>query len=127
VGFAAFEGGGSRAKHVKSVLFKNLLDHSASALAWFFIGWGIFSGDHPFLGVGNFGDPSNYEYAVLFQQFGFAATATTIISGSSPSLLSFSTTHKKTTVSGRLRLEPYVLLSFILAAFSCTSVLFPSS
>lgn len=83
LGFAAFESGATRAKHVKSVLFKNILDHAVGSLSWFFVGWGIFNGNDPFAGGNSdsFGNPPLAEYAKLFQQFGFAATSTTILSG----------------------------------------------
>lgn len=103
VGFTAFESGASRAKHVKSVLFKNFLDHSLGSLVWFFVGWGVFSGDSPGFGMGSFGNPGLDEFPRLFQQFGFAATAATIVSGA---------------VSGRLRLEAYMFLTMVICALT---------
>lgn len=101
VGFTAFETGASRAKHTKSVLFKNILDHAAGSVTWFFLGWGIYTGTHPVAGgyAESFGNPPVTEYSVIFQQFAFAATATTIVSGS---------------VTGRCRLEAYVFLAAVL-------------
>ncbi|KAH9252957.1 hypothetical protein BASA81_009113 [Batrachochytrium salamandrivorans] len=78
-------------------------DHSIGSLVWFFVGWGIFSGDSPGFGMGNFGNPALDEFPRLFQQFGFAATASTIVSGS---------------VSGRLRLEAYMFLTMGICALT---------
>ena len=104
-GFTALEVGGSRAKHVKSLLFKNFMDHAVGSLSWFTIGWGLFIGSNPFVS----GPDATFfihpieQYARLFQQFAFAATAATIVSGA---------------VTGRCRLEPYVVLSAFLAGIS---------
>jgi hypothetical protein len=57
------------------VLLKNILDHSAAAIAWFFLGFGIFKGSDPFLGWAFVGNPPIEEFAAAFQQFGFVATA----------------------------------------------------
>ena len=105
VGFAALEAGGARAKHVKSLLFKNFMDHAVGALAWFTVGWGLFIGADPFAaGPGStfFVHPL-HQYARLFQQFAFAATASTIVSGA---------------VIGRCRLEAYVVLSFFMTGIT---------
>ena len=95
VGFTALEVGGSRVKHVKSLLFKNFMDHAVGCLVWYGFGYAVFQGNYPFAG----GDGSHWfvqdidEYAYLFNQFGFAATAITIVSGA---------------VTGRCRLgKPY--------------------
>ena len=100
-GFTAFEAGGTRAKHVKSLLFKNFMDHSVGALAWFTIGWGLFNGSNPFAaGPGaTFFVHDETTYARLFQQFAFAATAATIVSSA---------------VTGRCRLEAYVVLTAVI-------------
>jgi len=101
-GFTALEAGGSRAKNVKSLLFKNFMDHAVGSLAWFTIGWGLYIGTNPFAAgpESTFFVHSLDQYAKIFQQFAFAATAATIVSGA---------------VTGRCRLEPYVVLSALLS------------
>ena len=83
IGFTALEVGGSRIKNVKSLLFKNFMDHAAGSLSWFGFGYGIYQGDSPFAaGLGSsFLVHDIRNYAHLFNQFAFAATASTIISG----------------------------------------------
>jgi Amt family ammonium transporter len=100
-GFTALEAGGSRAKHVKSLLYKNFMDHSVGALTWFTVGWGLFTGVSDFAagpGASFFVHPIE-EYPRLFQQFAFAATAATIVSGA---------------VTGRCKLEAYVVLAAVI-------------
>lgn len=98
------EAGSTRAKAVKSVLFKNMLDHSMGVIFWYVFGWGIFTGLDPFASGSKADwvaqDPSNWAY--LVNQFAFASTAATIVSGA---------------ILGRCRLEPYVLYSGIITGF----------
>jgi Amt family ammonium transporter len=104
-GFTALEAGGSRAKNVKSLLFKNFMDHAVGSLAWFTIGWPLFIGTDPFAAgptVTWFVHPLT-DYARLFQQFAFAATSATIVSGA---------------VTGRCRLEPYTVLAAFMSGIS---------
>jgi ammonia channel protein AmtB len=107
-GFTSIETGNSRTKTTKMTLYKNLVDHSIGAVVWVLFGWGLYTGRNPFLA----GDGSHFfteipvsEYPVVFQQFGFAATAATITSGG---------------VLGRIRLAPY----FFFSAFS-TGIIYP--
>jgi Amt family ammonium transporter len=117
-GFMALEVGTVRAKNVKAVskldtsvcvltndswqcLFKNMVDHATGALAWFCIGWSLFVGRNPFAsgpGATFFIHPE-FEYARIFQQYGFAVTASTIVSGA---------------VLSRCRLRVYVIFSLLL-------------
>lgn len=103
-GFMALEVGTVRAKNVKACLFKNTVDHAVGALAWYCIGWSLFVGNHPFAsgeGATFFLHPQ-FEYARIFQQYGFAVTASTIVSGA---------------VLSRCRLRVYVVFSFLLAMY----------
>jgi ammonia channel protein AmtB len=82
-------------------LFKNTIDHALGSIAWFCVGWSFFIGDYPFIS----GDDvtwfyhNEFEFARIFQQYGFAVTASTIVSGA---LLS------------RCRLRVYAVFSFLL-------------
>jgi Amt family ammonium transporter len=107
-GFTMLEVGGSRSKTVKMTLYEKLVDRSIGSVMWIIIGWGIFTGNSAFIS----GDSSTYftdipvsDYGHVFQQFGFASTACTIISGA---------------VLGRIRMTPY----FIFAAYS-TGIVYP--
>jgi Amt family ammonium transporter len=90
--------GATRAKHVKATLLKNLLDQSVAAICWMFIGWGIFKEAKP-----TFFQHPESEYAVQMQQFRFAATSITIVSGA---------------VLTRCKLEVYVLFAAITSALT---------
>jgi Amt family ammonium transporter len=103
-GFLALEVGTVRAKNVKAALFKNIIDHSIGALAWFIVGWTLFIGSNKFASgpEATFFVHHEYEYARIFQQFGFAVTATTIVSGA---------------VLSRCRLRVYVVFSGLLSMY----------
>lgn len=101
-GFAMLEMGSVRAKHTKSILFKNICDLSVSALGWYFIGFGI-------AGEGASGAVSN-DYLVTdednfvpwFHSFSFAVTAATIVSGA---------------VAERMTISSYLTVSIVLVSF----------
>lgn len=88
-GFAMVEAGFTRAKNTANILMKNLMDFSIGSLLYWTIGFTIMYGDSigGFIGMPDlffmsdgFGD--NYaDYADLFFQTVFAATAATIVSG----------------------------------------------
>ncbi len=88
-GFAMVEAGFTRQKNTANILMKNLMDFSIGSLLYWVIGFGLMYGDSIGGFVGNpdlffmsdgFGD--NYaDYADLFFQTVFAATAATIVSG----------------------------------------------
>ena len=88
-GFAMVEAGFTRAKNTANILMKNLMDFSIGSLLYWVIGFTIMYGDSigGFIGMPDlffmsdgFGD--NYaDYADLFFQTVFAATAATIVSG----------------------------------------------
>lgn len=88
-GFAMVEAGFTRSKNTANILMKNLMDFSIGSLLYWIIGFGLMYGDSlgGFIGIPDlffmsdgFGD--NYaDYADLFFQTVFAATAATIVSG----------------------------------------------
>ncbi|MFV0593628.1 MAG: ammonium transporter [Draconibacterium sp.] len=88
-GFALVEAGFTRSKNTANILMKNVMDFSIGSLLYWAIGFTIMYGDSigGFIGMPDlffmsdgFGD--NYsDYADLFFQTVFAATAATIVSG----------------------------------------------
>ncbi|WP_319230024.1 ammonium transporter [Draconibacterium orientale] len=88
-GFALVEAGFTRSKNTANILMKNLMDFSIGSILYWIIGFTIMYGDSigGFIGMPDlffmsdgFGD--NYsDYADLFFQTVFAATAATIVSG----------------------------------------------
>ncbi|WP_319482461.1 ammonium transporter [uncultured Draconibacterium sp.] len=88
-GFALVEAGFTRSKNTANILMKNLMDFSIGSILYWVIGFTIMYGDSigGFIGTPDlffmsdgFGD--NYsDYADLFFQTVFAATAATIVSG----------------------------------------------
>lgn len=88
-GFAMVEAGFTRQKNTANILMKNLMDFSIGSLLYWIIGFGLMYGDSIggligspdlFFMSDGFGD--NYaDYADLFFQTVFAATAATIVSG----------------------------------------------
>lgn len=102
-GFAFLEAGAVRAKNVKSILFKNLIDCAVGLVVWWLWGWG----------VSDFGFKkrawtlfafSNDRHAVRFvHSYAFATTSATIVGGA---------------VAERIRF--YVYLWICLFLFGCT-------
>lgn len=88
-GFAMVEAGFTRSKNTANILMKNLMDFSVGSLLYWIIGFTLMYGDSIagiigtpdlFFMSDGFGD--NYvDYADLFFQTVFAATAATIVSG----------------------------------------------
>ena len=88
-GFAMVEAGFTRSKNTANILMKNLMDFAIGSLLYWIIGFTLMYGDsiggiigtpHLFFMSDGFGD--NYaDYADLFFQTVFAATAATIVSG----------------------------------------------
>ena len=103
-GFMALEVGATRAKNVKATLFKNIIDHAIGAVAWYCVGFSLFLGDHYFAAGTDVTWFNHYEFEFprIFQQYGFAVTSSTIVSGA---LLS------------RCRLRVYVGFSLLLALY----------
>ncbi|MDY7024814.1 MAG: ammonium transporter, partial [Pseudomonadota bacterium] len=84
-GFALLESGLTRAKNSVNVIMKNYADLCVGVLTFGLIGFGLMFGNNPsgWVGSSMFGlvDLSNYDYAFIFFQAMFAATAATITSG----------------------------------------------
>nr|WP_319998851.1 ammonium transporter [uncultured Draconibacterium sp.] len=88
-GFALVEAGFTRSKNTANILMKNLMDFSIGSILYWAIGFTIMYGDSigGFIGTPDLffmsdGFGSNYsDYADLFFQTVFAATAATIVSG----------------------------------------------
>ncbi|MCF8361468.1 MAG: ammonium transporter [Prolixibacteraceae bacterium] len=88
-GFAMVEAGFTRSKNTANILMKNLMDFSIGSLLYWIIGFTLMYGDSigGFIGTPDLffmseGYGSNYsDYADLFFQTVFAATAATIVSG----------------------------------------------
>ncbi len=88
-GFAMVEAGFTRSKNTANILMKNLMDFAIGSLLFWAIGFTLMYGDSigGFIGTPDFffmsdGVGDNYsDYADLFFQTVFAATAATIVSG----------------------------------------------
>jgi Amt family ammonium transporter len=88
-GFAMVEAGFTRSKNTANILMKNLMDFSIGSLLYWIIGFTLMYGDSigGFIGTPDLffmseGYGDNYsDYADLFFQTVFAATAATIVSG----------------------------------------------
>lgn len=114
-GFAMLCAGSVRAKNVKNIMLKNLLDACGGALGFWALGWGFsYGGSDPdkttfigseqfFLTVGGTdADPLPVDYHSFFFQFAFAATAATIVAG---------------TVAERCTMVAYICYSMMLTGF----------
>jgi len=129
-GFATLSAGSIRAKNVKNILLKNLLDACIGAIAWYLLGYGFAydqnacSGDkdddsdchkaNPFIGSSEFGfglsgikdkgddHKHGYDWISWFFQYAFAAAAATIVSGA---------------VAERCQLVAYLIYSFAITGF----------
>jgi Amt family ammonium transporter len=102
------EAGHINAKNVKGVLLKNFSDNAIGVVVWVLFGWGLYEGDSAFA-AGNgstfLTSHKSEDLARMFQQFGFACTATTLVSGA---------------VIGRCKFAVYLVLAFFL-----TGVFYP--
>ena len=84
-GFALLEAGVVRRSHAANIMMKNLLDLCISAVSWWAVGWGIAfgaSGEWGVIGTDQFWGVGVSDVAHFFFQFTFAATVSTIDSGS---------------------------------------------
>merc|ERR1719181_89467 len=87
-GFAMLEAGSLGSTSVVNILFKNMCDSMLGAIIYFAFGYALSYGMNDDTGkfFGNQGfflyKVNICEYADFFYQFTFAATATTIVSGS---------------------------------------------
>ena len=104
-GFAMLESGMVRSKNAINVIMKNYTDMCFGALVFWGVGYGLLFGTSGgWFGTDKFfltGDGVN-EYAVLFFQMMFAATAATIVSGA---------------LAERIRFVPYVFAAMVLTGF----------
>jgi len=86
-GFALLESAFTRKMNEGSIMFKNILDVVASAIAFYYVGYGLAFGDAPegveesWYGVSTGFEDGAMNEAFWFFQFSFAGTATTINSG----------------------------------------------
>ncbi|MGO2504562.1 MAG: ammonium transporter [Psychrobacter alimentarius] len=91
--FALLESGSVRAKNAVNVMMKNYTDMCIGGLAFYLVGFGLMMGNNHsgFVGTDHFMpvDLSNMDWAVMFFQMMFAATAVTIASGAMAERVSF--------------------------------------
>ncbi len=114
-GFAMVEAGFTRQKNTANILMKNLMDFSIGSLLYWIIGFTLMYGDSigGFIGTPDlffmsdgFGD--NYsDYADIFFQTVFAATAATIVSGA---------------MAERTEFKSYLIFSIVI-----TVIIYPTS
>jgi len=92
-GFALLESGSVRAKNAVNVMMKNYTDMCIGGLAFYLVGFGLMMGTNSsgFVGTDNFMPTtlSNMDWALMFFQMMFAATAVTIASGAMAERVSF--------------------------------------
>ena len=92
-GFALLESGSVRAKNAVNVMMKNYTDMCIGGLAFYLVGFGLMMGtnDSGFVGTDHFMpvELSNLDWALMFFQMMFAATAVTIASGAMAERVSF--------------------------------------
>lgn len=104
-GFALVENGSVRAKNSKNILIKNMFDVCIGALLFWLFGYGVAFSFKSFsvtetLGAAGFDHARSVDhYAMWIFQFSFAATASTIVSGS---------------LAERTKLPTYILFSGIM-------------
>lgn len=92
-GFGLLESGSVRAKNAVNVMMKNYTDMCIGGLAFYLVGFGLMMGNNHsgFVGTDHFMpvNLSNMDWAVMFFQMMFAATAVTIASGAMAERVSF--------------------------------------
>ena len=92
-GFALLESGSVRAKNAVNVMMKNYTDMCIGGLAFYLVGFGLMMGTNHsgFVGTDHFMPValSNMDWALMFFQMMFAATAVTIASGAMAERVSF--------------------------------------
>jgi len=117
-GFATLSAGSIRAKNVKNILLKNLLDACIGAFAWYLLGYGfaydIDDNTNPFIGTGpshfalsghkdwDGAENKGYDWIMWYFQYAFCAAAATIVSGA---------------VAERCQLMAYLVYSFCISGF----------
>lgn len=92
-GFALLESGSVRAKNAVNVMMKNYTDMCIGGLAFYLVGFGLMMGTNHsgFVGTDHFMPVNlpNMDWALMFFQMMFAATAVTIASGAMAERVSF--------------------------------------
>merc|ERR1719247_609075 len=105
-GFALLEAGVVRRSHAANIMMKNMLDLCISAISWWAVGWGIAFGTSNsagLIGLSQYFGKGVADVSQWFYQFTFAATVSTIDSGS---------------VAERMRFFPYLALSLFMTAWT---------
>lgn len=104
-GFALLEAGMVRAKNTVNVLMKNYTDMCFGGIAFWMLGFGLMFGANPtgWFGTDHFfvGNGKDIDFAVLFFQMMFAATAATVVSGA---------------LAERVRYPSYIIGSILITA-----------
>ena len=75
VGFLAVAVGSTKVKNVKSVVFKNLLQHSVASFAWYFCGFSVAYYHYSDWFGGVVATHGGFENAKALQQYGFCVTS----------------------------------------------------
>jgi Amt family ammonium transporter len=91
LGFALLEAGSVRAMNTKNILMQNILDTCISIIAFWVVGWGIFSG-HLNGFIGDFTQSAvldEKQFAKFIFIWAFNNAATTIVSGAVTSRIKF--------------------------------------
>lgn len=106
-GFSLVEAGFTRAKNTVNIFMKNVMDFSIGTLSFWAIGFGLMFGvSTGYIGTSGFFmsglENDNWNYAFLFFQTVFCATAATIVSGA---------------VAERTKFVGYLAYSVVLSAF----------
>ncbi|MCX9155864.1 ammonium transporter [Niveibacterium sp. 24ML] len=101
-GFAFLEVGTVRKKNQVNALVKILTDFAVSAIAYFFIGYGIAYGIHFFTGAETFVQRGGYDLVKFFFLLTFAAAIPAIISGG---------------IAERARFWPQLAATFLIVGF----------
>ena len=113
-GFAMLEAGIVQPKNATNILFKNLIDASLAAIAFWLVGYGVAFGtdsggfigtDQFFIGIGESSTQINnwdHGWQKWFFQWAFAGAAATIVAGS---------------VCERAKIEAYFVYSIVLTVF----------
>lgn len=81
LGFAMLEAGSVRKSNSSNIMFKNLVDSCICGIMWYAVGNGIAGGGNAFVGEGPFFASEPGDTQGWFWAYGFAATASTIVSG----------------------------------------------
>mmetsp|Transcript_30683 Transcript_30683/g.86761 ORF Transcript_30683/g.86761 Transcript_30683/m.86761 type:complete len:605 (+) Transcript_30683:309-2123(+) len=106
-GFAFLEAGSVRAKNLKNILLKNVMDTCVGSIMWYVVGYAFAHGaGNPFIGTSGFFlsdiPVPSVEFAGWLYSNAFAATAATIVSGA---------------MAERCRIEAYLIYTCVITGF----------